>query len=210
MVFLNRGDHFEARALPTAAQLAPAFGVVVSDFDGDGDEDLFLAQNFFPTEINTMRFDAGAGLLLLGDGAGAFAAQTVPASGISVLGDQRGAAAADFDGDGRVDLAVSQNAAPMTLWRNVRARPGLRVRLQGLPANPAAIGATVRMRTTSGLGPARELHAGSGYWSMDASTQVLAMPEGVVSLSVRWPGGRVEEVPIGAEQREARVVQRQP
>ena len=46
MVFLNRGDHFEASELPPAAQFAPAFGTVVADFDGDGREDLFLAQNF--------------------------------------------------------------------------------------------------------------------------------------------------------------------
>src|SRR5262249_29173263 len=46
-LFLNRGDHFEARPLPAEAQFAPAFGLAVADFDGDGHEDLFLAQNFF-------------------------------------------------------------------------------------------------------------------------------------------------------------------
>src|SRR6266704_4572906 len=35
-VFLNRGDRFEARALPVDAQLAPAFYVGIADFDGDG------------------------------------------------------------------------------------------------------------------------------------------------------------------------------
>src|SRR5439155_4664262 len=34
MVFLNRGDHFEARALPAEAQWAPAFAVCVGDYDG--------------------------------------------------------------------------------------------------------------------------------------------------------------------------------
>jgi len=37
----------------------------------------------------------------------------------------------DFDGDGRLDLAVSQNAAETKLYKNVAARPGLRVRLKG-------------------------------------------------------------------------------
>ncbi len=204
-LFLNRGDRFEARPLPIAAQLAPAFGVVVADFDGDGFEDLFLAQNFFPTEINTMRFDAGAGLLLRGDGAGNFLALTVQSSGISVLGDQRGAAAADFDGDGRVDLAVSQNAAPMTLWRNVGAAPGLRVRLLGPPTNPLAIGATLHMVSGQRRGPLREIHAGSGYWSMDAATQVMAFPAGATSLRIRWPNGREQLVPLSAGQTEVRV-----
>ena len=35
--------------LPISAQLSPVFGVSVSDFDGDGFEDAFLAQNFFGT-----------------------------------------------------------------------------------------------------------------------------------------------------------------
>ncbi len=195
-VFLNRGAHFETHALPTAAQLAPAFGVVVADFDGDGKEDLFLAQNFFPTEINTMRFDAGAGLLLLGDGHGGFNAQTVQQSGISVLGDQRGAAAADYDGDARTDLAVSQNGAAMTLWHNVAARPGLRVRLRGTANNPLAIGAMMRVVSNGTRGPVRELHAGSGYWSMDAATTVLALPIGATALWVRWPNGREQTLSV--------------
>src|SRR5204863_6494091 len=50
-VFLNRGGKFAAAPLPAEAQYAPAFYAGVADFDGDGHEDLFLAQNFFPTEI---------------------------------------------------------------------------------------------------------------------------------------------------------------
>ncbi len=204
-VFLNRGDHFEARALPAAAQLAPAFGAVVSDFDGDGRDDLFLAQNFFPTEINTMRFDAGAGLLLLGDGSGGFRPQSVQHSGIRVLGDQRGAAASDFDGDGRVDLAVSQNGAPMTLWRNSTGAPGVRVRLAGPPGNPLGIGAQLRIVSGGTRGPVREIHAGSGYWSMNAATVVLARSASMTGVAVRWPGGVEQVVRLAPEQREVRI-----
>ena len=201
-IFLNRGDHFEAHALPSAAQLAPAFAAVVADFDGDGHEDLFLAQNFFPTEIGTMRFDAGAGLLLLGDGRGGFRAQSVLQSGIEVLGDSRGAAAADYDGDGRVDLAVSQNGAATTLWHNVRATPGLRVRLDGGASNPLGIGAQLRVVAGAQRGPVREVHAGTGYWSMDGAVTVLALPQGATGVWVRWPGGREETIPLAAGQRE--------
>lgn len=200
-LFLNRGDHFEASALPTAAQLAPASGVVVADFNGDGREDLFLAQNFFPTEINAMRFDAGVGALLRGDGAGHFDALSVQQSGIAVRGDQRGAAAADFDADGRTDLAISQNGAPMTLWRNLGATVGLRVTLRGPPGNPLGIGARMRVRSGTVDGPLREVHAGSGYWSMDGATQVLALPAGATALSVRWPGGAEQMVSLTAGQR---------
>jgi hypothetical protein len=195
-LFLNRGDHFETRSLPAVAQLAPSQGAVVADFNGDGRDDLFLAQNFFATEINTMRFDAGAGQLLLGDGSGGWLPQSVRASGISVLGDMRGAAASDFDGDGRTDLAVSQNGAAMTLWRNVRATPGLRVRLRGSAINPLAIGAQLRIVSGAVRGPVREVHAGSGAWSMDGTTQVLQVPRGATAVWVRWPDGRQQMVPL--------------
>ena len=204
-LFLNRGGRFESRALPWKAQLAPAFGAVVADFDGDGREDLFLAQNFSPTEQMTMRFDAGVGLLLRGDGRGGFAPLSVRASGIFVLGDQRGAAAADYDGDGRVDLAVSQNGAATTLWHNTGGTPGLRVMLEGPAGNPLAIGAQLQPVRGTTRGPVREVRAGSGYWSMDGALTVLARGDGMTGVNIRWPGGGETLVPVAAGQRELHV-----
>lgn len=204
-VFLNRGGHFEASALPVEAQWAPAFGIVVADFDGDGREDLFLAQNFSATDIGTMRFDAGAGIVMRGDGRGGFQSLGVRESGISILGDQRGAAAADFDGDGRVDLAVSQNGAATTLWRNARGAQGLRVIVSGGPNNPVGIGAQLRIVRGTDKGPVREIHAGSGYWSMDGAATVLALPAGATGVSVRWPGGRETTTKLSVGQRELRI-----
>ena len=196
MVFMNRGARFEAHALPRAAQVAPAFGVVVADFDGDGREDLFLAQNFSATDNATMRFDAGAGQVLLGDGRGGFRPLGVRSAGIAVLGDQRGAAAADYDGDGRVDLAVSQNGARTTLWHNRGAVPGIRVHVQGGSANPLGIGTQLRVVSGATRGPVREVREGSGYWSMDGAVTVLARPAAATALWVRWPLGREQLVPL--------------
>lgn len=199
-LFLNRGDSFEVRVLPREAQVAPAFAVCVGDADGDGHEDVFLSQNFFGVELDTSRYDAGLGLWLRGDGRGGFTATRGHETGVRIFGEQRGAALADYDADGRVDLVVSQNRAATRLFRNIGARPGLRVHLEGAPGNPATIGAVARLRFGDSSGPAREIRAGSGWWSQDSPVLLMATPTPPTAIQVRWPGGRVTEaaVPAGA------------
>jgi hypothetical protein len=189
-LFLNRGDHFEAMPLPSEAQFAPAFGVSVADSDGDGNEDIFLSQNFFATSGDTARCDAGRGLWLRGDGKGHFRAISGQESGVAIYGEQRGCAVADYDGDGRIDLVVSQNGAATKLFHNVGAKPGLRVKLVGDDGNQAAIGASMRLVFAEKHGPIREIHAGSGYWSQDGAIQILATPEQPKQIWIRWPGGK--------------------
>jgi hypothetical protein len=198
MIFFNRGDHFEAAPLPPEAQLAPAFGVCVGDLDGDGAEDIFLSQNFFATNPDNDRCDAGRGLWLRGDGRGGLSPIPGQVSGIKLYGEQRACALGDYDRDGRVDLVVGQNGAETRLFHNVGAKPGLRVRLQGGRGNPLAIGAALRLQDDAGKGPVREIHAGSGYWSQDSAVQVLSFPRPPTSLWVRWPGGKEITVPVPA------------
>jgi hypothetical protein len=205
VVFFNRGERFEARPLPAEAQLTPAFYAGVADFNGDGNEDLFLSQNFFATEIPTPRYDAGRGLLLLGDGTGQLEPVPGQRSGLLVYGEQRGAAYADFDADGRLDLAVSQSGAPTRLFRNVAATPGLRVRIVGPAGNPTGIGTQLRLRYGERAGPVREVQAGSGYWSQNGAVQVLGRAGTPTALWVRWPGGRELMVPLSLGQREVTV-----
>jgi len=202
-LFLNQGSTFEPRTLPVQAQLAPVFGICVADLDGDGNEDLLLAQNFFGSRPEDGRMDAGRGLYLRGDGLGEFEAIDGRESGILVYGEQRGCAAADFDGDGRVDLAISQNGGETKLYTNRGAKPGLRIRLRGRGQNWRGIGAKLNLTTSQGgRSQFREVHAGGGYWSQDGSVQVLAAGGGGLKLHVRWSGGSQAAylVPKGARE----------
>jgi hypothetical protein len=204
-LFLNRGDHFEARPLPLEAQFAPAFGLCVVDYDGDGHEDIFLAQNFFGVASETSRYDAGRGLWLRGDGHGGFSAVPADESGVRIYGEQRGAAICDYDVDGRIDLVVGQNAAATKLYHNERAQPGVRVRLKGPPGNPSAFGAMVRIMTAGQGGPAREIQGGSGYLSQNSAVQVLAVPSAGAKILVRWPGGRETRSDIPPQAKEIAI-----
>lgn len=202
MVFFNRGTHFEAVPLPAQAQWTPMMSVHVADLDGDGHEDIFASQNFFAVRTEDDRQDAGLSLWLKGDGQGGLAPVPAKISGLRVYGDQRGAALADFDADGRVDVVVSQNAAETRLFHNQTARPGLRVRLEGPPNNPQGVGTILRLKFGERFGPARELHAGSGYGSQDSLIQVLGAPEPPTEIWLQWPGGKAlsAAVPPGAKE----------
>ena len=190
MLFMSDSDGFTAIPLQAETQFSPAFGAVVADMDGDGHEDIFLSQNFFAYQIETSRSDAGRGLWLRGDGTGVLSPVPGQESGIEVYGEQRGAAAADFDGDGRVDLVVSQNGAPTKMYRNISAKPGLRLE------NLVTVGAKVRVLYKDGTaGPIREIQVGSSYWSQN-SASTLGSRKKVKTVVIEWPDGRKSQLTI--------------
>jgi enediyne biosynthesis protein E4 len=86
----NNGDgSFTMVPLPDEAQLAPVYGMLATDVDHDGHQDLLLAGNFdgFRPEIG--RMSASYGLLLRGDGKGTFVPVRAPESGFFVPGQSR-------------------------------------------------------------------------------------------------------------------------
>ncbi len=83
----NGNGKFELIPLPDEAQMAPLNGMVVDDFNGDGNLDVALNGNDFGNEVTDGRYDAMNGLVLLGDGKGNFTPQTILQSGIFIPGD---------------------------------------------------------------------------------------------------------------------------
>lgn len=115
MVFLNRGDSFEAIELPREAQWTPILGMAAADLDGDGKPDLVCAQNLFAVRDEDDRQDAGRGLVLRNLGEGRWTPLATRQSGLELYGDQRAVLAEDLDGDGRRDLAIGMNAGPAVI-----------------------------------------------------------------------------------------------
>ena len=187
---MNRESHYEAVPLAAEAQWSPAFAPVPGDFNGDGRTDLFLSQNFFAVDSGYPRLDSGRGLLLLSNESHELVPQPAQHSGIRIYGSQRASVAADFNLDGRLDLAVTQNAGSVVHLENQSAEVGLRIELRTERANTFAIGANVRAQYRDGsFGPAVAVIAGSGYWSQNSLAPLLTPRSEIERVHVSWPAG---------------------
>ncbi len=90
----NLGDgQFKLHALPALAQVAPVNGMVVNDFNDDGNLDVAMVGNNFSNEVFVGRYDAFTGLILLGNGKGEFNVLKSSESNFYVPGDAKGLAA---------------------------------------------------------------------------------------------------------------------
>ena len=114
------GGRFTLVPLPAEAQLAPVYGILPADVDGDGHTDLLLAGNFdgFRPEIGRMA--ASYGLLLRGDGKGTFTPSRAPESGFFVPGQARDIARLRTAA-GETYLVTRNNDAPL-FFRATRSR----------------------------------------------------------------------------------------
>jgi enediyne biosynthesis protein E4 len=109
----NNGDgSFTLVPLPTAAQLAPVYGITATDIDRDGKLDLLLAGNFSGFRPDIGGASGSYGVVLRGDGKGSFNALREVQSGLFVPGDARDIARVET-ADGAVYIVTRSNDRPL-------------------------------------------------------------------------------------------------
>lgn len=115
VVLINNGASFSQINLPPLAQLSPVKSMLINDFNYDGDNDLLIVGNHYPTEVETIRYDAGRGLLLLGNSTGIFESLTNYTSGIDINMDHRDIEFIDINGI--TYLIITNNNDRISLFR---------------------------------------------------------------------------------------------
>ncbi len=192
-IFFNDGKaRFTFRPLPGLAQSSPSFGSTIFDATGDGNPDLFLAQNFFGPQIETRPMNNGLGVLLAGDGKGAFAPLWPAQSGILIPEDAKSVAVTDLDGDQLLDLAVAVNDGPMRTFIRSGGSAPFTVVLRGNKGNSRGIGARLSITLSDGSRQTGEIRAGSGYLSQSPALFTFTTADDKISptsITVRWPDG---------------------
>lgn len=214
-LFLNTGVGrlLEAAWFAGLAATDWTWGPRLEDFDNDGRVDVFIANGMWRDVQNA---DLGAFAdRTLGAGTPRWAkfwaaqpllkeanlafrnlgdlrfARVEQPWGLGRVGVSFGAATADFDHDGDLDLVVQNADAPLSVYRNDSAQGhSLRLRLRGVRSNRFGIGATVRLRA-GGREQTRYATLARGWLS--ASEPVLHFGLGQAAqvewLTVDWPSG---------------------
>jgi enediyne biosynthesis protein E4 len=177
------------------------FGTVFSDLDLDGRLDIAVANGHIhrhAMELLGISYGQRA-QLFLGTAPGKFrdvSAQAGPYFRELRVG--RGLAAADFDNDGRPDLAFSHCAGTVALLHNRTVNDNNWIRLEligdGVRSNRNAVGARVEI-TSGGRRQVRFINGGGSYLSASERrlTVGLGSANNVESVAVTWPSGRQQE-----------------
>jgi hypothetical protein len=194
--------------------LTLTFACFFFDFDLDGRPDIFAANGHVADDINRVQprvTYAQLAHVFRNIGGGRFeestaslgAALTRPMVG-------RGAAYADIDNDGDLDLLVTENHGPAHLLRNDGGNRHnmLRLKLVGTASNRDGIGARVEIVLPGGATRWQIVKTGSSYCSQSELPLTFGLGEAqrVAEIRVRWPGGHAETI-AGAAANQTMVIQ---
>jgi hypothetical protein len=179
-----------------ASLLSLTFGCFFFDYDLDGWPDIFAANGHIDEEIGRVQPRIAyreAPLLFRNAGGGKFenvSAAVGPDFARPMVA--RGAAYADFDHDGDLDILISTNGGPACLLRNDGGNRNhwLTLRLVGTRSNRDGIGAVVRIESASGR-QTQTVHSGSSYCSQSdlALTFGLGQDPAATAIEIAWPSG---------------------
>ncbi|MFT7386588.1 MAG: hypothetical protein ACI82E_001354, partial [Nonlabens sp.] len=89
ILLINENGKLIAKSLPNEAQIAPIKSALVIDIDNDGYKDIITVGNHYGVEVETVRYDAGYGTVLLGNGKNNFSFLPPRKSGFYVPSDSR-------------------------------------------------------------------------------------------------------------------------
>jgi hypothetical protein len=203
-------DEAPQSAVGRATLLTLGFGCFFFDYDLDGWPDIFVANGHIDPEIQKVQANVKYAMpphLFRNLGKGKFEEVTsLMGSAFNAPRVGRGAAYADINNDGRLDLLLATNGGPAYLFRN-EAQPGtanrsLRLKLIGTKSNRDGLGAVARV-TVAGDTQTQMLRSGSSYLSSSelVLTFGLAQHEKADAIELRWPSGQIDRLAnVGAGQ----------
>ena len=192
-LFHNDGRReFSEKTTPAGLALSTArlsgWCAAFLDVDNDGWKDIFTANSHANDRVSDSSGWNQANGMWLNDGHGRFRDVSAEAGLAGVEAAHRGCGVADFDGDGRLDVAVLVLGGNAELWHNETVTPNrwLIVKLVGGKSNRDGIGARVivgsQVRTmTTAIGYASSSHAGLHFGLGPEAT--------AVRVEVQWPSG---------------------
>jgi hypothetical protein len=184
------------------------FGVRFLDFDNDGWKDVFVANGHVNPQVDAHSFGvsyAQRPLLFHATGNGRFAEIGLRAGpALKTVRVGRGAAVANFDNDGRLDLVVtSLDASPVLLRNASQAGNWLRIRTVGTKSNRDGYGARIAV-TAGSVTQTDQVRAGSSYVSSSDSRLHFGLGKAarVDRIVIFWPSGLEDTIPNVAANQE--------